>query len=443
MTSVPTVATDIESRATVSACIIARDEALRLPDCLASVAFCDEVVLVDSGSTDATTAIARAAGAHVIEQPWLGFAAQRNVALDHATGTWVLEIDADERVTPQLRAEIERFLAASRNGGSDAVNLAGLPLREIFLGRPLGPSAKYPKYRHRLLRRGAYRHDEARTVHEGFIPDGAVQPLEGDLTHLLASSWREALDDAWRYARLEAGQLQGRCTPVGWLKGALLRPIAKLLYRLAIDGGWRDGWPGLARISLDCATDTMVWTRHLLGRRGAERGASGVGDETHYGSRRMRSGALRVLGVATDAGSAEQAERWLADAHAAGADVALIAPGSRETIARAARDRVPARDRALELVDPHVPAGSRGADRDIPVRLHTLARVGPVALIRALDAEDQLRPVNAVVAFGRKARLLVRRVPSGLRGEMPQITQETDPVTVNWRVRETSPADPP
>jgi Glycosyl transferase family 2 len=412
MTSVPTVATDIESRATVSACIIARDEALSLPDCLASVAFCDEIVLVDSGSTDSTIAIARAAGAHVIEQPWLGFAAQRNVALDHATGAWVLEIDADERVTPELRADIERFLAASRNGGDDRANLAGLPLREIFLGHPLGPSAKYPKYRHRLLRRGAYRHDEARTVHEGFIPDGAVQPLEGDLTHLLASSWREALEDAWRYARLEAGQLQGRCTPLGWLKGALLRPAAKLLYRLAIDGGWRDGWPGLTRISLDCATDTVVWTRHLLGRRGAERGASGVADDGHYGSRRVHCGALRAVAVAADAGSARQAERWLAAAQAAGADVALIAPG--------APDR----------------------DRDASVRLRPLAKAGPLALIRALDAEDQLRPVDAVVAFGWKARLLARGVPSGLRGEMPQITQETDPQTVNWRVREPSRAQP-
>ncbi len=311
MTAVPTVATDIEARATVSACIIARDEAQSLPDCLASVAFCDEIVLVDSGSTDATAAIARAAGARVIEQPWLGFAAQRNVALDHATG----DLGARDRCGRACHAAAARrdraFSCRFAKRANDGVDLAGLPLREIFLGHPLGPSAKYPKYRHRLLRRGAYRHDEARTVHEGFIPGGAVQPLEGDLTHLLASGWSEALGDAWRYARLEAGQLQGRCTPVAWLKGALLRPAAKLLYRLAIDGGWRDGWPGLARISLDCATDTVVWTRHLLGRRGAERGASGVEDDAHYGSRRVRCGSLRVVAVAADTSSAARAERWL------------------------------------------------------------------------------------------------------------------------------------
>lgn len=437
MTAVPTVATDIESRATVSACIIARDEATALPGCLASVAFCDEIVLVDSGSTDATPAIARATGARVIEQPWLGFAAQRNVALDHATGTWVLEIDADERVTPELRVEIEQFLA---NGANAGVNLAGLPLREIFLGHPLGPSAKYPKYRHRLMRRGAYRHDEARTVHEGFIPGATVQPLEGDLTHLLASSWREALADAWRYARLEAGQLQGRCTPVAWLKGALLRPVAKLFYRLGIDGGWRDGWPGLARISLDCATDTVVWTRHLLGRRGAERGASGVAGDAHYGSRRVRWGSLRAVAVAADTSSAELAERWLERAQAGGADVALIRPHAGAGDGRSGDCGGPVRNAGGGPVSDARGAPGAGA-RGGPVRVRALDHAGLLSLIRALDAEDQLRPVDAVVPFGRRARLLMRGVPSGLRGELSQITQETDPSAVNWRARGPSPVD--
>ena len=90
-------------RATVCACIIARDEEERLPAALASVAFCDEVVVVDSGSRDRTVELAREAGARVIEHPWHGFGVQRNVALDNATADWVLEVDADERVTPRLQ----------------------------------------------------------------------------------------------------------------------------------------------------------------------------------------------------------------------------------------------------------------------------------------------------------------------------------------------------
>ena len=85
--------------------------------------------------------------------------------------------------------------------------MGGLPLRDLLLGHALGASAKYPKYRHRLLARGAYRHDERRTVHEGLIPVGPVHPFTGDLLHLFADSWREALADTWSYARLEAQQL--------------------------------------------------------------------------------------------------------------------------------------------------------------------------------------------------------------------------------------------
>lgn len=406
MPRVAHVPRDQPTPATLSACVIARDEEQSLPDCLASVGFCQEIVVVDSGSTDATAAIARAAGARVVDQPWLGFAAQRNVALDHASGDWVLEIDADERVSPQLRAEIERFLAEPPDG----VELAGLPLREIFLGRALGPSAKYPKYRHRLLRRRAYRHDEARTVHEGFIPEGVVQPLEGDLIHMLAASWSEALGDAWRYARLEAGQLQGARSPSAWVLGALVRPAAKLAYRLVIDGGWRDGWQGLARISLDCATDTIVWTRHLLGRRGSERGRSGVAAGAHYGSRRLRRGCVRVVGVAGDAHAAQMAQVWLESARLAGADVALIG--------------------ACAV------AGQGG------VRVRALRPARPLALIRALDAEDQLRPIDAVVAFGWRARMLLRAVPPGLRETLAKITQETDPDTVKWTVREQPDENP-
>jgi hypothetical protein len=384
--------------ATITACIIARDEAEALPECLASVSFCHEIVVVDSGSTDSTVAIARAAGARVVEQPWLGFAAQRNVALDHARGQWVLEIDADERISPRLRAEIDAFVATPPTG----VRLAGLPLRELFLGRPLGPSAKYPKYRHRLLLRGAYRHDESRTVHEGFVPDGPVHPFEGDLTHLLATSWGEALGDAWRYARLEAGQLQAKRSAGAFVKGAMVRPFAKLLYRLTVDGGWRDGWAGAVKIVLDCATDSIVWIRYAAGWHGHERGASGVAGELHYGAWKARIGPGRVVGVACGEHACEQAASWLTQAAGAGADVSLIAAG---------------------------PAVAH-------LRVRRLHRRRPLQLIRALDAEEQLRPMDAVVAFGGSASLLLRLIPASLRGHMRAIDCHTDPGSLPWSSRE-------
>jgi hypothetical protein len=370
-------------RPTLSACIIARDEELHLPDCLASVAFCDEVVVVDSGSRDATVAIARAAGAHVVQQPWLGYAAQRNVAADHATGEWVLEVDADERVSPPLRAEIEAFLAGPPPADT---HLAGLPLRDVLLGRPLGPSAKYPKYRHRLFRRGHHRHDEARTVHEGLVPDGPVHPFAGDLTHLLAETWGEALGDTWRYARLEAGQLDAPRTARSILVGAVARPVVKLAYRLTLDGGWRDGWAGAVKIGLDCANDTLVWARHAAGRSGGVRGRSGVSAGMHFGAWRGRRGTPRLAVLAGGATDTARATAWAARAAAdAAADVVVITDA---------------------------PAGAAGPPAP---RVHPVARVRPIGATRALDAEEQLRPLDAVVTFGRAAQRALRVLPAAPR----------------------------
>jgi Glycosyl transferase family 2 len=380
----------------ISACIIAFNEETDLPDCIASVSFCEEIVVVDSGSSDSTVEIAQQAGARVIHQPWLGFAAQRNVALDHARCDWVLEIDADERVSASLRREIEAFIASPPDG----IDLAGLPLREIFLGHRLGPSAKYPKYRHRLLRRGTHRHSEDRTVHEGLVPHGTVHSFDGELQHLLATSWREAIGDAWRYARLEAGQLPRSFKPAAFLKGALLRPPIKFVFRVVVDGGWRDGWPGFAKITIDCVGDSIVWTRHLLRRRGGEMGRSGVEATEHYGARKFREGNLRVLGLAAGTNATARASKWLDAARAGGADISLI------------------------------------ADRTATgIRTRALSRIGVIGLIRALDAEEQLRTLDAVVAFDRRTRMLLRCTPPALRGHMPHITEETDPGTVNWRTR--------
>lgn len=393
----PLAREDAGSSAPITACIIARDEAACIADCLASVSFCREILLVDSGSTDATVEIARAAGARILEHEWMGYAIQRNIAIDHAHGDWVLEIDADERVSEQLRGEIEAFVAATPEG----VDLAGMPHREYLLGHWLGPSAKYPKYRHRLFRRGAYRHDESRLVHEGLVPHGPVTPFAGDLVHLLATSWREVFLDAWRYARLEAGQMNARRTPAAVLSGAFARPLAKLLYRLFVDGGWRDGWPGLTKIASDCGIDSVVWMRYALGRRGEIRGDSGVPEELHYGAWKARRGSLRVIGVAA-AGEAGPAARWLEGAARGGADVALIAPATASGAA---------------------------------LRVRPVQRMRPLALCRALDAEEQLRTIDAVVPFGARARLALALVPAGLRGHMSGLSGDQDPRSRSWDER--------
>jgi Glycosyl transferase family 2 len=379
-------------RATVCACIIARDEEGRLPDALASVAFCDEVVVVDSGSRDRTVELARAAGARVIESPWRGFGAQRNVAIDNATSDWILEVDADERITPRLREEIEAFLSAPPAD----VEIGAVPCRDVFLGGRLGPSAKYPKYRLRLFRRGAYRHDEQLKVHEGLWAFGRTWAFEGDLEHLLAETAREAIGDAVAYARLEAEQLSGPVSPAGYARGIVARPVAKFGYRLLVDGGWRDGWRGVAKIGLDCIADALVWV-FARGKR------SGQPAPSHYSQERVRRGPVRLLAIASGAERAGHAAGWLRAARAAGADVALV------TDAPAA------------------------ADHDLHVR--ELARLTPLRLIRALDAETQLRGVDALVPCGRRERRLARMLPADLRAPFGALDPDTDPAEAERLVR--------
>lgn len=373
---------------TITACVIAQDEEQRLPDCLASLEFCDQVVVVDSGSRDRTRELAAAAGAEVVENPWPGFAAQRNVALDHATGDWVLEIDADERVGPELAAELRAFLAAP-----PAVTMGAIPMRDVFLAKPLGPSIRYPRYRHRLFRRCAFRHDEARSVHEGLWPDGPVHPFAGELRHLLASSWSEALADARAYARLEAAQRR-RPGAVEALTGILVRPLAKLAYRLFLYGGWRDGARGFGKIALECGADSLA-TVHRL-RHSAGEGSSGFGQEP------PRLGPVRIVGVARGRRGAARLAGWLEEAARGGADVSLVgaAPPPGSTV-------------------PHRP----------------LDRLGPGRLVRALDAEDQLRPIDALLPAGRRERLALRIAPAALRGAVEPLSAAENPRQAQSRLQ--------
>jgi glycosyltransferase involved in cell wall biosynthesis len=380
-------------RQSVSACIIARNEEERLPGALESVGFCEELVVIDSGSSDRTAEIARAAGAKLIVHPFRSFGSQRNVAIDHATSDWILEVDADERISPQLRVEIQAFLADVPEG----VDICGVPCRDLLFGKPLGPSAKYPKYRLRLFRRGRYHHDETVKVHEGLWAFGRTWAFEGDLQHMLASSPREAIGDVLAYARLEAEQLRGAVSQTDRVRGVLLRPFAKFWYRLLVDGGWRDGWRGVAKIALDCSSDALVWVF-----AGGDTGAGAA--PAHYAKPRERRGSVRLLAIASGFHSSVHASRWLADAAAAGADVALVTD--------------------------HPPDAARG-----PVHVRGLERMTPLRLIRALDAEVQLRGVDALVPWGPRERTMTRLLPPELRAPYGQLDPATDPAEAERLVR--------
>ncbi len=383
------------SRKRLTACLIVQNEQRNLPGALESASFCDETIVVDGGSTDRTVEIARASGATVIESPWPGFAAQRNVALDAAGGEWVLELDADERVTPRLRASIEELLASPPRQTSIAV----FPLRHWFLGRPLGPAGKYPAYRSRLFKPSVYRHNEARGVHEGIEPRERPVVLEGDLEHELAQTLGGAVRDAWSYARLESGHLARPSSGAVYLKGIVLRPAAKFAYRTVVERGWRDGWQGMLKIVLDATSDALVWVLVLLGRgealRGAEQSPSVGSTATHFG--RRPKGPPKVVALAGRGAAAATARAWLEPLRAQGLDVTLLS-------------------------DEPEPIGT--------ISWRGVGRLRPMPAMRALDIEMQLRTIHAVVPFGRRARFVWRFLPGTLRPSIAGLDATGDPETI-------------
>jgi glycosyltransferase involved in cell wall biosynthesis len=195
----------------LSAVVITKDEEARLPAALESVGFCDEVVVVDSGSTDRTLEIAKAAGARVlVNAPWPGFVAQRNVAVEAARHDWVLALDADERVTPTLREEIR----ALRARGFDRAGYR-IPRAAFYLGRWIRATDWYPDPQIRLFDRTRGRWEGA-LVHESVSVRGPVGRLRSDLEHYPYEDISHHLRKIDRYTELWAVQAfaEGRRTGV-------------------------------------------------------------------------------------------------------------------------------------------------------------------------------------------------------------------------------------
>lgn len=228
------------ARPPLSACIITFNEADRVGDCLASLAFCDEIVVVDSCSTDGTQALCRAAGARVIERPFTGYRSQKQFAAAQCAHDWILSLDADERVSDTLRTSIE----AARDGGfagADGYRFARL---SNYFGRFLRHGNAYPNRVLRLFdrRRGGWRHP--REVHEGLSVDGKVVRLQGDLIHYPYRSLINQLEKTQRYARMMAEYELSRGKRASLAK-LVFSPAARFLRGYVLRRGFLDGWEGL------------------------------------------------------------------------------------------------------------------------------------------------------------------------------------------------------
>jgi glycosyltransferase involved in cell wall biosynthesis len=220
----------------LSAIVITRNEATNIGECLDSVAFCDERIVVDSGSADATIEIAREKGARVESHEWRGFGLQKNYALSLATGDWVLSIDADERVTPELAAAIK-----SAVGDADA-DAFEFPRRSSFCGRLMRHSGWYPDYVLRLFRRGKAQFNDV-IVHESVICNGTVKRLNAPLLHYPVRRLEDALSRVDRYSTASAERLVTAGRKVGFMTG-IGHGFYSFLRAYILQAGFLDGAEG-------------------------------------------------------------------------------------------------------------------------------------------------------------------------------------------------------
>ena len=211
------------NRQPVSVTIITKNEAARLQAALASVAWADEIVVLDAGSTDATVDLARAAGARVFVEGWPGFPQQKNRAAALATHDWILSVDADEQVSPALAADIRALLTS----GPAAPGYRITRVTRAF-GRELRATDWYPDWQLRLYDRRAGRWDETRTVHESVRIEGAVATLRGELLHDGYRDLSEHLQKIDRYTTLAAEANAARGQDASLLQIAVHPPLAFL-----------------------------------------------------------------------------------------------------------------------------------------------------------------------------------------------------------------------
>ena len=228
----------------LSAIVIARNEEAAIGACLDSLAWCQEIVVVDSGSKDRTPEIARARGAKVIDHEWEGYGRQKSFAVGQATHDWVICIDADEIVGPALRASIEGALA------DPAFRAYEMARCNRFMGAWLRHGEGYPDWILRLFdRRSARWSDDP--VHEKVVTDERVGRLDGDLLHESAETLHSYLEKQNLYTTLQAQALyrSGKRASAAKL---VLSPLFRFLKFYLLRGGFIDGVPGLVHVSIGC-----------------------------------------------------------------------------------------------------------------------------------------------------------------------------------------------
>lgn len=239
----------------LSVIIITKNEAAHIEQCIASVGFADEIIVLDSGSTDDTCSRARRAGAKVFQSAdWPGFGVQKNRALDYAQGQWVLSLDADERVGAALGAEIQRLLSADKAGQRPSFEAYEVSRLSCYAGRWMRHSGWHPDYLLRLFRRGKARFSDD-LVHERVVPSGPIGRLQGLIYHYPYDSQATHIAKMSHYAEAAAQGLHARGKKIGMV-GITVKMLWTFIRVYFLRRGFLDGRQGFI-LALMAASGNM------------------------------------------------------------------------------------------------------------------------------------------------------------------------------------------
>lgn len=250
------------NRQPVSAVIISLNAATQIEACLKSAVFADEIVVVDSGSSDGTVEIAKRYGARVIHQDWLGFGKQKQFAVSQVSHNWVLCLDTDERVSDELRASIETTLREPK------FHAYRMPRCNRFMGRWLKHGEGYPDWSLRLFDRNFANWSDD-PVHEKIVCAGVAGRLKGDLLHESAEDLVAYIDKQNRYTTLQAEELFARGKR-GGVARLILSPLVRFIRFYILRLGFMDGFPGLVHVVIGCFNSFMKYAKlmNMLMRSG-------------------------------------------------------------------------------------------------------------------------------------------------------------------------------
>jgi len=247
----------------ISSIIICKDEEDQIKDCLESIKWTDEIIVVDAESKDRTVEIAKNYTDKIYIRKWEGYSTQRAFALSLASYEWVLSIDADERVTPELEDEICGIIKLN----NQEINGYRIPRKSFFLNRWIKHSGWYPGYQMRLFRKESAKVAE-RLVHEGYEVKGRTGFLKNDILHFTVNSIKDFAARVNSYSTLQAIEKSRNRLRVKY-SDLLFRPFAAFIQHYIFKSGYKDGPQGIMVAMFDLITNTLTYMKmwELLNNR--------------------------------------------------------------------------------------------------------------------------------------------------------------------------------